>query len=54
MSTPSIVVRAALTDDEWHAVQVIAVKNRMRPSELIAKVIRETLLNEKGESNGKA
>lgn len=43
MSSPSIVVRAALTDAEWAEIQKQAIDLRCRPSELIGKTLRETL-----------
>ena len=45
---PSIVIRAALTEDEWKQIQKLAIDRSQRPSELIAEAIRSCLLTSNG------
>ena len=46
---PSIVIRAALTEDEWKQIQKLAIDRDQRPSEVMGATLREHLLI-KGEN----
>lgn len=43
-SIPSILVRLAVTPEEWRAIQKLAIDREQRPSELMGNALRVNLL----------